>query len=182
MSTTAHETTDQQLTAKHRALWASGDYPAVADDLIPTLAATLVDAAGVHAGQRVLDVGRRIATQRGVELDRVEAGAEPLPFADAGFDVMLSCVGAMFAPHHQAVADELIRVTRPGGTIGMINWAPPGFIGQLFATMKPYAPPPPPARAPPHCGATRSTSAPCSATASQRAQRLRPRPGHRTRS
>ena len=178
MSTTAHQTTDQQLKAKHRALWASGDYAAVAAELIPTLGATLVEATGVHAGQRVLDVGagtgnaaipaaatgalvvasdltpelfdtgRRIATQRGVELDWVEADAEALPFEDAGFDVVISCVGAMFAPHHQAVADELIRVTRPGGTIGMINWTPPGFIGQLFATMKPYAPPPPPSASP----------------------------------
>ncbi len=70
-------------------------------------------------------------------------------FPENSFDVVLSCVGAMFAPRHQTVADELIRVTRPGGTIGMINWTPQGFIGNLFATMGPYAPPPPPGATPP---------------------------------
>jgi ubiquinone/menaquinone biosynthesis C-methylase UbiE len=74
----------------------------------------------------------------------VEADAEALSFADNGFDVVRSCVGAMFAPHHQGTADELLRVCRPGGTIGMINWTPEGFIGGLFATMQPYAPPAPP--------------------------------------
>jgi hypothetical protein len=63
--------------------------------------------------------------------------------------VVMSCVGAMFAPHHQPTADELVRVARPGGTIGMINWTAEGFIGNLFATMKPYAPPPPPGASPP---------------------------------
>jgi hypothetical protein len=62
---------------------------------------------------------------------------------------VLSCVGAMFAPHHQAVADELVRVARSGGTLGMINWTPEGFIGQLFKTMAPYAPPPPAGATPP---------------------------------
>ena len=78
----------------------------------------------------------------------MEADAEALPFADDGFDVVMSSVGVMFAPHHQAAADELIRVCRPGGTIGLINWTPQGFIGNLFATMKPYAPPPPPGASP----------------------------------
>jgi len=55
----------------------------------------------------------------------------------------------MFAPHHQQSADELLRVTKPGGRIGLINWTPTGFVGQLFATMKPYAPPPPPGAQPP---------------------------------
>lgn len=162
---------DRELKAKHRALWASGDYPAVAAELIPALGPELVRACCVRVGDRVLDVaagsgnaaipaaaagatvtasdltpklfdaGRRIAAERGVELEWVEADAEALPFADDSFDVVMSCVGAMFAPHHQATADELIRVVRPGGTIGMINWTPEGFIGKLFATMKPYAPP-----------------------------------------
>ncbi len=70
----------------------------------------------------------------------------------------------MFAPHHQAAADELIRVCRPGGTIGLINWTAQGFIGNLFKTMKPYAPPPPPVPARHRCGATRTTSASCSVT------------------
>lgn len=169
---------DRAVKARHRALWASGDYPAVAAELIPTLGATLVEACDLRPGLRVLDVaagsgnaavpaaatgatvvasdltpelftaGRAAAAARGVEIDWVEADAEALPFDDAAFDVVLSCVGAMFAPRHQTVADELVRVTRPGGTIAMVNWTPPGFVGQLFATMKPYAPPPPPGASP----------------------------------
>lgn len=178
MTSTLDQDADRALKAKHRALWASGDYPAVAAELIPALGPELVRASGIRAGQRVLDVGagsgnaaipaaelgatviasdltpelfdagRRIAAQRGVELEWVEADSEALPFPDDHFDVVTSCVGAMFAPHHQAVADELVRVTRPGGTIGMINWTPEGFIGNLFATMKPYAPPLPPGATP----------------------------------
>ena len=170
---------DRQLKTKHRALWASGDYPAVATQLIPDLGRRLVEACGVRAGHRVLDVaagsgnaaipaaatgaqvtagdltpelfdaGRAMAAGRGVSLDWVEADAEAMPFPDNSFDVVMSCVGAMFAPHHQRTADEMVRVTRPGGTIGMINWTPEGFIGNLFATMKPYAPPPPPGADPP---------------------------------
>jgi ubiquinone/menaquinone biosynthesis C-methylase UbiE len=169
---------DRQLKAKHRALWASGDYPAVARELIAGLGPELVRACGVKPGDRVLDVaagsgnaaipaaaagaivtasdltpelfgpGREIAVERGVELEWVEADAEAMPFADNSFDVVMSSVGATFAPHHQATADELLRVVRPGGTIGMINWTPEGFIGNLFATMKPYAPPPPPGASP----------------------------------
>ena len=62
---------------------------------------------------------------------------------------MLSCLGVMFAPHHQQSADELVRVCRPGGTIGLLSWTPEGFIGRMFATMKPYAAPPPPGAQPP---------------------------------
>lgn len=170
---------DRQLKAKHRALWASGDYPAVAAELIPALGPELVRASGIRPGDRVLDVaagsgnaaipaaaagavvtasdltpelfdaGRRIAAERGVDVEWVEADAEAMPFADDSFDVVISCVGAMFAPHHRATADELIRVLRPGGTIGMINWTREGFIGNLLVTMKPYAPPPPPGASPP---------------------------------
>ena len=169
---------DRRLKAKHRTLWASGDYPAVAAELIPALGPRLVQACGIGPGRQVLDVaagsgnaaipaaaagaivtasdltpelfdtGRTIAAQRGVELDWIEADAESMPFADNSFDVVMSCVGAMFAPHHKVTADEMIRVVRPGGTIGMINWTPSGFIGNLFATMKPYAPPPPPGASP----------------------------------
>ncbi|VEG53796.1 type 11 methyltransferase [Mycolicibacterium aurum] len=179
MSTADSVDADRALKAKHRALWASGDYPAVAAELIPALGPELVGACGVTPGVRVLDVaagsgnaaipaaeagalvtasdltpelfdaGRHIAAERGVELEWVEADAEALPFSDNSYDVVMSCVGAMFAPHHQVTADELIRVCRPGGTIGMINWTPEGFIGNLFATMKPYAPPPPPGASPP---------------------------------
>ncbi len=62
------------------------------------------------------------------------------PFGDNEFDVVLSCVGVMFAPHHQRAADELVRVCRPGGMIGVLSWTPTGFIGEMFKTMKPYAP------------------------------------------
>jgi SAM-dependent methyltransferase len=170
---------DRALKAKHRALWASGDYPRVAVELISELGPALVRACGVSPGQRVLDVaagsgnaaipaaeagaevtasdltpelfdaGRRAAAAHGVTLDWVEADAEALPFDTGAYDVVLSCVGAMFAPYHQRTADELIRVCRPGCTIGMINWTPEGLIGNLFATMKPYAPPPPPGAQPP---------------------------------
>jgi ubiquinone/menaquinone biosynthesis C-methylase UbiE len=170
---------DQALKAKHRAMWALGDYPSVAAEIIPDLGAVLVDACGVGPGIRVLDVaagsgnatipaaltgasvvacdltpelfasGRDKAAQHGVEVEWLEADAEALPFADGEFDVVLSCVGVMFAPHHQATADELTRVCRPGGTIGLLSWTPEGFLGQMLATMKPYAPPPPPGAQPP---------------------------------
>jgi SAM-dependent methyltransferase len=178
-STSVGRDADRALKAKHRALWAAGDYPRVAAELIPSFGPELVRACGVRAGQRVLDVGagsgnaaipaaalgarvvasdltpelfaagHRIAAERGVQLEWAEADAEALPFADDSFDVVMSSVGAMFAPRHQAVADELVRVTRPGGTIGMINWTPDGFIGHLFRTMAPYAPPAPPGASPP---------------------------------
>ncbi len=170
---------DRALKTKHKALWSLGDYPAVASEVIPATGPTLVAACGIAAGQRVLDVGagsgnaaipaaqtgadvvasdlapallevgRRNAEAAGVTLEWQEADAEALPYADAEFDVVMSCVGVMFAPHHQASADELVRVCRPGGTIGLLSWTPEGFIGQMFATMKPYAPPPPPGAQPP---------------------------------
>ncbi|MGE2692254.1 class I SAM-dependent methyltransferase [Mycolicibacterium pulveris] len=174
---------DRQLKLAHRKLWAAGDYPAVAADLIPGLGPELVNACRIRHGDRVLDVaagagnaaipaaaaggvvtaadltpellaaGRRIAAKRGVALEWVEADAEALPFADNSFDVVMSCVGVMFAPHHQRTADELVRVCRPGGTVAMINWTPDGFIGRLLATLAPYGQPTPPgAGAPPLWG------------------------------
>ena len=170
---------DRALKAKHRAMWAMGDYPAVAHEVIPALGPTLVEAAGIGPGQRVLDVaagsgnaaipaaragasvvasdltpelftvGEEDAAREGLTLEWREADAEALPFEDGAFDTVISCVGVMFAPHHQTSADELLRVTRPGGTIGLISWTPEGFIGQMFSTMKPYAPPPPPGAQPP---------------------------------
>src|SRR3954447_12514541 len=170
---------DRALKAKHRSVWASGDYPTLAQDLIWTLGPTLVEARAVPSGQLVLDVaagsgnvaipaaerganvvasdltpelfdaGRRIAAERGVEIDWREADAEALPFPDSAFDAVLSCVGVMFAPHHKDSADELVRVLRPGGTLGLLSWTPQGFIGQLFATMKPFSPPPPAGAQPP---------------------------------
>ncbi|CNF00152.1 type 11 methyltransferase [Mycobacterium tuberculosis] len=157
----------------HRAMWALGDYPSVAAEVIPDMGAVLVRAAGVRAGDRVLDVaagsgnaaiaaalegadvvasdltpellraGELDAARRGAELKWREADVEALPFDDGEFDAVLSCVGVMFAPHHQESADEMLRVCRPGGTVGLINWTPEGFIGEMFTVMKPYAPPPP---------------------------------------
>lgn len=170
---------DTVLKARHRAMWALGDYPAVATDLIAELGEVLVDAVGVTAGEKVLDiaagsgnaaipaarrgadvvatdltpelleVGRRAAEAEGVSLRWREADAEALPCSPGQHDVAISCVGIMFAPHHQLAADELVRAVRPGGRIGLLNWTPAGFIGQLFATMKPYAPTPPPGASPP---------------------------------
>jgi SAM-dependent methyltransferase len=178
-STVDGRAADRQLKARHRAMWAAGNYAAVATELIPALGPELVAACAVGPGQRVLDVGagtgnaaipaaaagasviasdltpelfevgRRQAATAGVELEWLEADAEALPFPADGFDVVLSCVGAMFAPRHRSTADELVRVCRPGGTIGMINWTPEGFIGHLFATMAPFAPAPPPGASPP---------------------------------
>ena len=170
---------DRALKARHRSMWAMGNYNAVATEVIPALGPVLVEAAGVKAGDRVLDIaagsgnaslpaaragatvvasdltpellelGRQQSEAAGLEIDWQEADAEALPYADGEFDVVLSLVGIMFAPHHQQSADELARVTRSGGRIGLISWTPEGFIGQMFATMKPYAPPPPPGASPP---------------------------------
>ncbi len=175
----ADDPVDQALKAKHRALWALGDYPAVASEVIPALGPVLVEAAGIARGDRVLDVaagsgnvalpaartgaevvasdltpalleeGRAQAEAAGLQLTWQEADAEALPFPADDFDAVLSCVGVMFAPHHQAAADELVRVCRPGGRIGLVSWTPEGFVGQLFATMKPYVAPPPPGVQPP---------------------------------
>ena len=80
----------------------------------------------------LLEAGRARARAAGVELEWVEADAEHLPFDDASFDVVMSAIGVMFAPHHQEAADELVRVCRPGGTIGLLNWTPEGMLGALF--------------------------------------------------
>jgi ubiquinone/menaquinone biosynthesis C-methylase UbiE len=95
------------------------------------------------------EAGRREAQARGVELEWVEADAEALPFGEDEFDVVTSSVGAIFAPDHRAVADELVRVCRPGGTIGMINFTPEGLAGEFFELFGGYAPPPPPGAQPP---------------------------------
>ena len=170
---------DRALKSKHRAMWAMGNYHAVASEVISELGPKLVDACQVSPGDRVLDIaagsgnaaipaalkgasvvasdltpelfdaGREVAAGRGAELEWRQADAEALPFADGEFDVVMSCVGVMFAPHHQLTADELVRVCRPKGVIGLLNWTPEGFIGQLFATMRPYVPPPPAGAQPP---------------------------------
>ncbi|MEJ7630325.1 MAG: class I SAM-dependent methyltransferase [Nocardioidaceae bacterium] len=182
--TTKDVEADRALKAKHSAMWALGDYPAVAAEIIPELGPILVEACQVRRSDRVLDVaagsgnaaipaakagarvvasdltpelletGRELAASQGVQLEWRQGDAEALPFGDDEFDVVLSCVGVMFAPHHQASADELVRVCRPGGRIGLLSWTPEGFIGQMFATMKPYAaaPPPPGSQPPPLWG------------------------------
>ncbi|MFT4164039.1 MAG: class I SAM-dependent methyltransferase, partial [Microlunatus sp.] len=96
----------------------------------------------------LLEIGRADAVAQGLSITWETADVEGLPYPDREFDVVLSTIGVMFAPHHQQAADELVRVCRPGGTIGVLSWTPDGFIGQLFAAMKPYAPPPPPGASP----------------------------------
>jgi ubiquinone/menaquinone biosynthesis C-methylase UbiE len=170
---------NRELKAATRAAWALGDYHRFAKKTVWELGELLVRACGLSAGQRVLDVaagtgntairaaeagaevvasdltpenfeaGRREAGAHGVELDWVEADAEALPFADGGFDVVTSSFGAIFAPDHQAVADEMLRVCRPGGTLGMLNFTPEGLISDFFGALAPYMPPPPPAALPP---------------------------------
>jgi SAM-dependent methyltransferase len=183
MTKASTNVTDRELAARHRAMWATGDYPRLASELVAPLGPVLVEACGIGPGDRVLDVGagtgnaaipaattgasvvasdltpelleagKVIAATQGVELQWREANAEALPFDDGEFDTVVSCIGVMFAPHHQAAADELVRVVRPGGTIGLISWTPQGHIGQLFAAMKPHVPPPPPGvQAPPLWG------------------------------
>ena len=172
-------TQDHELKARHRAMWASGDYPAMVETFLLPLGPRLVQACRIGPGMRVLDVatgtgnaaipaaqtgaevvasdltpelfdaGRSRAQAAGVTLEWAEADAENLPFEDASFDVVMSSIGAMFAPRHQAVADELVRVCRPGGRIGMLNWTPEGQIGALFRAMGPFAPAPPPGASPP---------------------------------
>jgi SAM-dependent methyltransferase len=170
---------DAEVKARHRAMWASGDYPSMVDTWLTPLGPRLVAACRIGPGTRVLDIaagtgnasipaaragahvtasdltpelleaGRARAAAAGVELEWVPADAEHLPFPDAGYDVVLSAIGVMFAPHHVEAADELVRVCRPGGTIGLLSWTPEGMIGGLFRTMGPFAPPPPPGAQPP---------------------------------
>jgi SAM-dependent methyltransferase len=170
---------DRALKARQAGMWALGHYDAVATEIIAAIGPIMVEAATIGAGELVLDVaagsgnvaipaartgaavtasdltpalldiGRGRAEAESLELAWETGDAEALPYADAQFDVVTSCVGVMFAPHHQAAADELVRICKPGGTIALVSWTPAGFIGQMFATMKPYAPAPPPGATPP---------------------------------
>ena len=158
-------------------MWALGDYDRFAKELVWGLGPELVAACGIGPGQRVLDVaagtgnvalraaqagasvvasdltpehfaaGRREARALGVELEWVEADAEALPFPDASFDVVTSSLGAMPEPDHHAVADELVRVCRPGGRIGLLSFTPGGLGAAFFGVFVPFLPPlegPPP--------------------------------------
>jgi ubiquinone/menaquinone biosynthesis C-methylase UbiE len=97
----------------------------------------------------LLDAGRKRVESSDLDIEWLPADAEHLPFEDASFDIVMSSIGVMFAPHHQVAADELVRVCRPGGTIGLLSWTPEGMIGALFRAMAPFAPPPPPGAQPP---------------------------------
>ena len=170
---------DNELKQKHKAMWGSGDYPVMVETFLLPLGPRLVEACEIGPGMRVLDVaagtgnaalraaaagaevvasdltprlleaGRKQAEAEGLTLQWQEADAEHLPFEDEEFDVVMSSIGVMFAPHHRAAADELVRVCRPGGTIGLLSWTPEGMIGDLFRTMGPFAAPPPPGAQPP---------------------------------
>jgi ubiquinone/menaquinone biosynthesis C-methylase UbiE len=169
----------RMLKAAHRTMWALGDYHAFATSTVWELGTAVVDACAIRRGQRVLDVasgtgnvairaamtgatvvasdltpenfasGRLAAAAAGVEVEWAEADAEALPWGDQEFDVVASCFGAMFAPDHQQVANEILRVCRTDGTIGMINFTPEGRGGDFFRLLAPYAPPPLPGAIPP---------------------------------
>lgn len=159
--------------------WALGDYDRFARELVWGLGPELVEACGIGPGQRVLDVatgtgnvalraaqagadvvacdvtresmavGERRAGEIDVEIEWVQADAQSLSFADGEFEAVTSSLGAIFAPDHQTVADELIRVCRPGGTIGMTNFTPEGNATDFFGALAPYAPAPPAGALPP---------------------------------
>jgi SAM-dependent methyltransferase len=156
---------------RQQATWSSGDYAVIGTTLSIT-GELLCEAVDLRPGQRVLDVAagngnatlaaaRRWADvtstdyvgallERGrarAEAERLpvtfqEADAENLPFADSSFDVVLSIFGVMFTANQEQAAQELLRVCRPGGTIGLVNWTPEGFIGHLFRTIGKHVPPP----------------------------------------
>jgi SAM-dependent methyltransferase len=159
------------IKQRQQATWASGDYAVIGTTLTIT-GELLCEAVDLRSGQRVLDVaagngnatlaaarrwaevtstdyvpallerGRERAAAERLRVTFQEADAEALPFADNSFDVVLSVFGVMFTPNQERAASELLRVCRPGGTIGLANWTPDGFIGQVFRTIGRYVPPP----------------------------------------
>jgi ubiquinone/menaquinone biosynthesis C-methylase UbiE len=165
------------IKSRQQVAWGSGDY-AVIGTTLQIVGEMLCEAVDLRSNQRVLDVAagngnatlaaaRRFADvvstdyvgallERGrerAEADRLPvtfqaADAEALPFADASFDIVLSTFGVMFTPNQQQAANELVRVCRPGGKIGMANWTPESFVGQLFKTIGKYVPPAPGVKSP----------------------------------
>ncbi|MGO4307069.1 class I SAM-dependent methyltransferase [Cupriavidus sp. RAF12] len=159
------------LKGRQQAAWASGDY-AVIGTTLQIVGEQLAEACDLRWDERVLDVaagngnatlaaarrgcmvtstdyvgallerGAQRAQAEGLNVTFQEADAEALPFGDATFDAVLSTFGVMFAPDQAKAAAEMARVCRPGGRIGMANWTPQGFIGQLFKTLGAYVPPP----------------------------------------
>jgi SAM-dependent methyltransferase len=159
------------VKARQQVAWSSGDFGVVATRIV-LVAEQLCETADLHAGWRVLDVatgsgnaaiaaarlgcevigvdyvpalleqGRVRAAAEGLSVRLREGDAEALPFQDAEFDAVTSVFGSMFAPDHAKAAAELLRVTRPGGTIALANWTPDGFIGHLFRTVGAHVPPP----------------------------------------
>jgi ubiquinone/menaquinone biosynthesis C-methylase UbiE len=180
---TSTATIDPAVKSRQQAAWSSGDY-GVIGVTVQIVGETLCEAVDLRSNQRVLDVAagngnatlaaaRRFADV--VSTDYVdtllahgrvrvaadhlkasfqEADAKDLPFADGSFDVVLSTFGVMFAPNQLQAASELIRVCRPGGKIGLANWTPEGFVGQLFKTIGKYVPPAPGVKSPALWGTT----------------------------
>ena len=159
------------IKQRQQATWASGDF-AVIGVTLQIVGESLAEAVDIRAGERVLDVaagngnatlaaarrfaevtstdyvpellakGRARAAAEGLQVDFRTADAEDLPFEDGSFDVALSTFGAMFTPDHTRPAREMLRVVRSGGRIGLANWTPEGFIGQLFKVIGTYIPAP----------------------------------------
>jgi len=159
------------IKARQQATWASGDF-AVIGTTLQIVGESLAEAVDVRAGERVVDVaagngnatlaaarrfaevtstdyvaallekGKARAEAEGLNIAFEVADAEALPFANSSFDVVLSTFGAMFSPDHTLAAREMLRVVRDGGRIGLANWTPEGFIGQLFKVVGTYLPPP----------------------------------------
>ena len=185
-------TTLTDLKHTHRATWAAGDYPAVAEHIDAVPPRDLLNRIAIAPGQDVLDVAtgtgnvalraaaagarvvgldltpelfataRRREAEYRVTVEWMEGDAEALPFDDASFDHVLSVFGVQFAPRHEVTAAELARVCRPGGHVGLVNWTPTGLIGELFKIMT--ATSRRRRRTPPgrRSGATRPTCAACS--------------------
>jgi ubiquinone/menaquinone biosynthesis C-methylase UbiE len=171
MTTTASTTDLSLVKARQQQAWSSGDFAVVASRIV-LVSELLADNADLHAGWHVLDVacgngnatlaaaragtsafgidyvpeliesGRARAVTEGLDVEFRVADAEALPFADNRFDATLSVFGAMFTPNHQQTADEIVRVTRPGGRIALASWTPDGFIGQMFRVISSYVAPP----------------------------------------